>query len=240
MILSKNMKRNVLALSLIILFTVVFLFSFREARAQGTFECFTQRNPPHNCIFTKSNCEPGYKPISCAIFNGITNQGSCEGKHDCISEEVVNDCTNKNVLNQCPAGFPVDCGRGFQCCKTQERCDLLPVNAGSICNNMPEECSSCLEQGNVWTALGCIPTNSLNAFIRWALNKIVFVASGIAFLLMVFGAIQILTSAGNPEKVKAGSELITSALSGLLFIILSFFLLKLIGVDILQIPGLGK
>jgi len=57
---------------------------------------------------------------------------------------------------------------------------------------------------------------------------------------MVLGAIQILTSAGNPDKVKAGKELITSALSGLLLVILSIFLLKLIGVDILHIPGLGK
>jgi len=55
---------------------------------------------------------------------------------------------------------------------------------------------------------------------------------------MVLGAIQILTSAGNPDKVKAGKELITSALSGLLLVILSIFLLKLIGVDILHIPGL--
>jgi len=88
------------------------------------------------------------------------------------------------------------------------------------------------------TAIGCIPTNNLNEFVKWILTRVVFVASGIAFLLMAFGAFQIITSAGSPEKAKAGSELITSALSGLLFIILSVFLLKLIGVDILHIPGL--
>lgn len=240
MILSKNMKRNVFTLSLIILFAVAFFFSFREATAQGTFECFIQVAPPHNCLFLKSNCEAGYKPAPCVIFFG--NKQSCEAKHVCIPETVTENCiTNPGLFGgKCPADHPIDCGRGFMCCKEQSYCDLLPMPAGSICNNMPDECNSCLEDGGIWTALGCIPTSSLNEFIRWALSKIVFVASGIAFLLMVFGAIQILTSAGNPEKVKAGSELITSALSGLLFIILSFFLLKLIGVDILQIPGLGK
>lgn len=94
--------------------------------------------------------------------------------------------------------------------------------------------------GKLYTAIGCIPTDNFNDFIGWLLSKLIFVASGIAFLLMVLGAIQILTSAGNPDKVKAGKELITSALSGLLFIILSVFLLKLIGVDILHIPGLGN
>ena len=108
----------------------------------------------------------------------------------------------------------------------------------SLCKNMPVKCDECVKGGGLWTAVGCIPVSNLNDFIGWLLSKLIFVASGIAFLLMVFGAIQILTSAGNPDKVKAGKELITSALSGLLLVILSIFLLKLIGVDILHIPGL--
>lgn len=100
-------------------------------------------------------------------------------------------------------------------------------------------CKNKGQPNSINTALGCIPASDLNEFIKWILGKLIFVASGIAFLLMAFGALQILTSAGNPEKIKAGSELITSALSGLLFIILSLFLLKLIGVDILHIPGFG-
>ncbi|PIV01120.1 hypothetical protein COS55_02430 [Candidatus Shapirobacteria bacterium CG03_land_8_20_14_0_80_40_19] len=98
---------------------------------------------------------------------------------------------------------------------------------------------TCNSGQGIDTAIGCIPTSSLNAFAGWILGKIVFIASGIAFLLMAFGAFQIITSSGDPKKTQAGKELITSALSGLLFIILSIFLLKLIGVDILKIPGFG-
>lgn len=89
----------------------------------------------------------------------------------------------------------------------------------------------------IYTAIGCIPVGDFNDFIGWMLNAIVFIATGVAFLLMAFGAIQIITSAGSPDKVKAGQELITSALSGLVFILLSLLLLRLIGVDILHIPG---
>lgn len=63
---------------------------------------------------------------------------------------------------------------------------------------------------------------------------------GIAFLLSVWGGITILLAAGNPEKINEGKEIIGSAITGLLFIILSVFLLRLIGFDILQLPGFGK
>ncbi|RJR26041.1 hypothetical protein C4578_00165 [Candidatus Microgenomates bacterium] len=99
------------------------------------------------------------------------------------------------------------------------------------------------QDNEVRTALGCIPVGSevgsLNEFVGWIIGRAIFVGSGIAFLLMVLGSFQILTSAGNPEKARAGKEVLTSAVSGLLFIIFSIFLLRLVGVDILHIPGLG-
>lgn len=95
------------------------------------------------------------------------------------------------------------------------------------------------ESGPIKTAIGEIDPRNLQGFIQQLLNLALGMAGGIAFLLMLFGAFQIMTSSGDPEKMKAGSELITSALTGLLFIVFSIFLLRLIGVDILQIPGFG-
>ncbi len=88
------------------------------------------------------------------------------------------------------------------------------------------------------TAIGCIPIDSPESFIRWFLPALVGLVGGIAFLLMVYGAIQIITSAGDPQKIKGGQETITSAIIGLIFTIFSLFLLRLIGVEILHIPGL--
>jgi len=108
--------------------------------------------------------------------------------------------------------------------------------------NRPTECDSDNDNVNdgIQTALGCIPTKDTTQFVGWLLGSAIKIAGGIAFLLIIFGAIKILTSAGNPENVKAGQELITSALMGLLFIIFSLFLLQLIGVKILNIPGFGQ
>jgi hypothetical protein len=89
---------------------------------------------------------------------------------------------------------------------------------------------------SAWTAVGCIPANP-SAFIAKILSIGVGIGGGIAFLLILFGGFQILMSAGNPEKLNAGKELITSAIVGLLIIIFSVFLLRLIGVTIFAIPG---
>ena len=93
------------------------------------------------------------------------------------------------------------------------------------------------EDGGAWTAVGCVPTDPTE-LIKWAFPYLLGFGGLAAFLLIVFAGIQIMTSSGNPEKLKAGKELITSAVMGLIFIILSLFLLRVIGVDILHIPGL--
>lgn len=101
-----------------------------------------------------------------------------------------------------------------------------------------EACIECITRDppEIWTAIGCIPSTP-NGFIQKLLPLGIGLGGGIAFLLMLFGALQIMTSAGNPEKLNAGKELITSAIVGLLLIIFSVFLLKLIGADILGIPN---
>lgn len=97
-------------------------------------------------------------------------------------------------------------------------------------------CDKCFKQGGSWTAIGCIPTNP-SQFIAKILTIGIGLAGGIAFLLILFGGFQILTSTGNPEQLNAGRELVSSAIAGLLLIIFSVFILKVIGVNILGIPG---
>ncbi len=88
------------------------------------------------------------------------------------------------------------------------------------------------------TAVGCIPVNNTTEFTTWFLKWAIGIAGGIAFLLMVIASFQIMTASGSPEKLQGGREMLTAAISGLILIIFSVFLLKLIGVEILQIPGL--
>ena len=88
------------------------------------------------------------------------------------------------------------------------------------------------------TALGCIPTEPGALFGKF-FSFGIGIAGGIAFLLILFGGFQILVSAGNPEQMAAGKELVSSAIAGLLLVIFSVFLLRIIGVDILGIPNFG-
>lgn len=113
-------------------------------------------------------------------------------------------------------------------------CDQLPIT-----NNFRSNCWNCVNTGGIWTAIGCVPTN-----FDAILNNYVFpigagIGGGASFLSFLYGIFLILTSGGNPEKIAEGKEIIISALSGLFLIIFSVFLLRVIGYNILQIPGFG-
>ncbi len=71
--------------------------------------------------------------------------------------------------------------------------------------------------------------------LRWAVG----IGGGIAFLLMLYAGFMIMTAAGNPERLKAGQELLTSAISGLILLIFSVFILKFLGIDILGLNVFG-
>lgn len=90
------------------------------------------------------------------------------------------------------------------------------------------------------TAIGCIPINDQSAFINFILKWAIGVGGGIAFLLILVASFQIMTSSGNPDRLKAGQELLTSAIAGLIMLVFSIFILRVIGVDILNIPGFAK
>jgi hypothetical protein len=89
------------------------------------------------------------------------------------------------------------------------------------------------------TAVGCIEYDfSTGGFLRSLLTLAVGIGGGIALLLMLYGTFIVTTSAGIPDKLNQGKEIITSAATGLIFIILSIVLMNLIGVSILGLPGL--
>ena len=88
-----------------------------------------------------------------------------------------------------------------------------------------------------WTAIGCLPNNFDTLIRNYILVIGISIAGGTSFLYFLYGAFLILTSAGNAEMIEEAKQIILSALSGLLLIIFSIFLLRVIGVDILKLPG---
>ena len=85
------------------------------------------------------------------------------------------------------------------------------------------------------TGLGCIPTDP-TGLVNKILEIAIGVSSGIALLLLISGALKVLTSSGDPKAVMEGKDTITSAIAGLLLILLSVAILNIIGINILGIP----
>ena len=131
---------------------------------------------------------------------------------------------------------------GTGCSTNPDGCCSPLVCMSDICVAAGQEQSNPLGQGDcdpeeIYTAIGCIPinyTDMINFFLRWGLG----IAGGIAFLFIVYSGFMIITSSGNPDRLKAGQELLTSAIMGLMLIIFSVFILRTVGVDVLNLPGL--
>jgi len=85
------------------------------------------------------------------------------------------------------------------------------------------------------TALGDLKPE-LGPFAQKILTIGASLAGAIALIIMVIGAIRVLTSGGDPKNVAAGREMIIAAVAGLLFLIFSFLILRFIGVDIIGLP----
>lgn len=107
-----------------------------------------------------------------------------------------------------------------------------------FCNSTGQQSPSTdANNPKIYTALGCIPIKT-SQFMEWLLPILFGIAGGISFCLILYGTFLLTTSHGDDAKVKAAHETITSAITGLLVCIFSLFILRLIAIDILHIPGI--
>lgn len=105
------------------------------------------------------------------------------------------------------------------------------TSAGTPLNKFgPQMCSP----EELDTALGCLPVSE--SLASTILSFVVGLSGAISLVVMLMGVFQTMTG-GDPEKVKRGRELLTGAVVGLLFIIFSVVLLRVIAGDILILPG---
>lgn len=89
------------------------------------------------------------------------------------------------------------------------------------------------------TGIGCVPTEP-KALVEGLLRYGTLSAGGIAFLLMILAALQMITAEGNPNTIKSAQERFYSAIIGLLLIIFSVLLMQVIGVDLLGLKDFGR
>jgi hypothetical protein len=118
-------------------------------------------------------------------------------------------------------------GGSIQIVKDPNNIDHLSDSGGSGFGSGRNPCGATCQ-----TAFGPIPVN-LKGFSTQILSVATGIAGGIAFILMVIGAIRILTSQGDPKNVAGGREMIVAAVAGLLFLIFSVILLRFVGINLL-------
>jgi hypothetical protein len=78
--------------------------------------------------------------------------------------------------------------------------------------------------------------DNIGSIISMALPVLIAVSAVILFLILVWGGIMIMISAGNPERIKSGKAKITSSIIGFIILVLSYLIVKFIS----NIFGLGQ
>lgn len=159
-------------------------------------------------------------------FSGPVHAESLVTPNQCVKE--TGTCSTKCSPDSYDAGS-LGCTSGT-CCKATSKSTKTQDLNGVTCDG----------DTGINTAIGCIhalgnQSQFLGEILRWAVG----IGGGIAFLLMIYAGFMIMTSAGNPDRLKAGQELLTSAISGLILLIFSVFVLKFIGIDILGLNQFG-
>lgn len=163
--------------------------------------------------------ETGFNAIKKFIFNtfGITDKLIC-------GENLV----------------PSDKNNPSSCLCLDKRLENISRLCLMVSIREQAECLSCVtDRKGIWTALGCVESNISQFLSNIILNWGIGLGGGFALLCIIYAAFMMQSSQGNPEKLKKAQEMITSCIMGLMLIIFLVFILRVIGVDILRIPGFG-
>lgn len=135
-------------------------------------------------------------------------------------------------------------GGGHECSLESTGCDYKDVVPNAA---LSQPCDSKTssdwsnEKGclRIKTALGTIGTEAPE-FVRWVLGFVLGISGGIVLIIIIITGYKLMTSQGDPEKIKNAKDALTAAIVGLLFIIFSLVILQFITADILQLPGFGS
>lgn len=181
---------------------------------------------------------------------------NCQSTHPCICSTPTpalpteyQDCQDQCVNPTYPVG---------NCLDTQGNdppgCVNPPGSNNYDCTANGLDCLCCTEllegvtpreelnvfcgANSINTAIGCLPVGDKNTFLVFLLRWAIGISGGVSFILIIYSGFMIMTSGGDKRRLQSGKELLTAALSGLILIVFSVFILDLIGIRILKIPGL--
>ena len=192
-------------------------------------------NCPSDCPCLEPGIDSPYaggeREITCTTDGGTS--GRCNYQGNCVAGGEY--CASLN--NSC---LDASCCDGLTCIN-----GTCSSNNGNDPNN-PDNGTVDWPTGNLNLTYPTIRGATLGLdmglpqLIKWLYEFIVTIAGIAAFVMMVWGGLSWLTSAGNPSKIADAKDRLSSALLGLLIILGSWLILRLINPDLttLSIPGL--
>ena len=166
-------------------------------------------NCPSDSVCVSNRCIQTYDCILCTDTSGV-----CGAKGDC---DPWDRCTNG--VCKPDSACVVGSGPKFFC---------------TSLNGIPTDKVT----PYIYTALGCVPYGSgpfVSTLLTWSMG----VGGGIAFLVIVWGSVLIITGGHDPKKIQAGQEMITAAISGIIMIIISVLLINYLGDKVLNLGPIG-
>lgn len=101
-------------------------------------------------------------------------------------------------------------------------------------------CASCALAGGYPSAIGCLPLDNVGLFISQTVFGILMGFAG-AFCIgcFIYSSVTIQFSQGDSEQIANARKTLTQCILGFLFIIFAVFILRFVGVNLLQIYGLS-
>lgn len=137
---------------------------------------------------------------------------------------------------ECEYGVPSSISSDPSCtCKNPD--GVAAICRRYITSSEAGRCSDCiLNKGGFWTGLGCIGTDPAS-FSQSMIGYGLSIGGTFSLLCIFYAAFVLQTSRGNPEKIKKAKENLRACITGLLLIIFSILIVRVIGVDILRVPG---
>lgn len=162
--------------------------------------------------------------LSSKSVQAASDPGTCSAKPEgfnpdnlVVSENKCNPGYEPKIQNN--TGFAP--GRSCSCVTTDK---LEKANLTfSKCNDGSK---------GVETALGCV-RGDLESFVNLLFNLALGLAGGLAVLFIIIGGFKVAMSQGDVDALQDGRDMITKAITGLVFILLASTILAIIGIDIL-------
>lgn len=223
--------------------------------------CRISYNGTPRCLYPVNNRQLAE---SCIIGEAECKTNSGLGNLNCKGENSQNlgefgRCSTIEVINEdntCSIEFSDSCNDWEVCIDNLcvQPTGIPPTPKGDMLTPTPWEQGATFTLNTCWvnrfwsntpgmniekgiqTAIGCLPSSPqglLAVLFRIATG----IGGGIAFLLILYGGLRIMIARGDPKAMEEGKEIITAAIVGLILILLSVYILRILGVDILGIPG---